>query len=96
MGMFVPGDILKAKVNELLGYTEIVKRIIKYILVLSKGCFYKHIDHLRVKFYILLSTGLKSRILNVSLGSKYIPSLVYLSPGMGLNLIQGRCFYHRY
>ena len=59
MGMCAAGDILQAKVDELLGDIKIVKTYIGDIIVLRKGCFTKHIDQLRIVFGRLRTEGLK-------------------------------------
>ena len=59
MGMCDSGDIFQSKVDELLGDIEGVKTHIPNILVLSKYCLGKHIEHMIMIFGILRAAGLK-------------------------------------
>ena len=59
MGLCASGDTFQYKVEKLLGDTEGVKRYIGYIIVLSKGKFSQHIDHIRVIFARLRTAGLQ-------------------------------------
>ena len=58
-GMCASGDILQAKVEELIGDIEGVKMYIDDILVLRKDCFTKHMEQLRIIFGRLRAAGLK-------------------------------------
>ena len=60
MGLCPSGDIFQTKVDEILSDIKGVKTYIKNILVLDRGSFYLHIDHLRVIFARLHAAGLKS------------------------------------
>ena len=50
MGMCTSGDIIQAKVDELLVYIEGIKIYINDIIFLSKDFFTKHIAQLRISF----------------------------------------------
>ena len=50
MGMCASGDILRDKVDKLLGYIEVVKIYTENILVSIKDILYKHIEQLVIKF----------------------------------------------
>ena len=50
--------IFQAKVDELLVDIDGIKTYINDILVLSKNCFTKHIEQLRMLFGILCAAGL--------------------------------------
>ena len=73
MCMCALGCIFQSKVDKLLGYIEGVKTYIGDIFVLRKGCFRKHIEHLRMIFGILRTAGLKVDSPNFSFGLKWIP-----------------------
>ena len=59
MGMCASGDILKAKVGELLGDINGVKTYIDDMLFLSKDCFINHIKQLIIIFGRLRAAGSK-------------------------------------
>ena len=62
MGMCALGDILKAKVDELLGDIEGVKTYIDDILILNKDSFENHIYQLIIIFGRLRAAGLKDNV----------------------------------
>ena len=64
MGVCASGDTLQAKVDELLDYIKGVKMYIGDIIVLSQGCFTKHIEQLRIIFGRLRAAGLKVKCYN--------------------------------
>ena len=59
MGTYMYGDILKAKVYDILGGIEGVKIYIYDIMGLRKYKITKHIEYLRVIFSRLCNDGLK-------------------------------------
>ena len=59
IGMFDLGDIFQSKVDKLFGDIEGFKSYIDYIIVLSKDCFTKRIEQLRIIFGIVRAAGLK-------------------------------------
>ena len=63
MGMCALGDILKAKVDNLIGNIKCVKTYIDDVLVLSKESFSKNIKEPMIIFGILCSEGLKHNAL---------------------------------
>ena len=77
MGMCALGDILKAKVDELLGNIEGIKTYIDNIFVLGKDCFRKQIEQIRMIFGILRSEGLKVNSPKCSFGFRDITYLGY-------------------
>ena len=62
MGMCVSGDIFQAKLDNLLGDTEVIKSYINDILIFRKYLFRNNIEHLRMIFGILRTAGLKLNI----------------------------------
>ena len=68
MGMCDLGDIIQAKVDNLLGDIEGVKTYIDDILVLGKDSFEKHIYQLRIILGRLRPAGLKVNAPSVLLG----------------------------
>ena len=60
IGLCGSGDIFQSKEDKLLGDIEGFKRYMDYILVLGKGSFSQHINHIRVIFARLRTTGLKA------------------------------------
>ena len=58
MGMCAPRYIFQAKVDNILGDIEFFKTYIDYILVLSKDCFIKHTEQLRMILCRLHASGL--------------------------------------
>ena len=69
------GYILQAKVDGLIGDTEVVKTYIDDILVLSKEKLSKQLEQLRIIFSRLRAAGLKYNAPKCSFGLKYIPYL---------------------
>ena len=59
MGICASEDIFQAKVDNLVGDIEGVKTYIDDIIVLSKYCLGKHIEHMIMIFGILRAAGLK-------------------------------------
>ena len=59
MGMCAPGDILQAKLDELIGDTKGVKSYIDDILVLCKESLSNHIEQLKIIFGRFHAAGLK-------------------------------------
>ena len=68
MVMCASGDIFQYKVDELLGDIKVIKTYIDDIIVLSKYCFRKHIEQLRIIFVRLRAAGLKLLILTAFVG----------------------------
>ena len=86
--MCASGDIIKAKVDKLLGDIEGVKHYIYDIIVLSKDCFKNHIDQLRIIFGILRATVLKVNYPMCSFGLKEITYLGYVITREGIKPYQ--------
>ena len=84
MSMCASGDILQAKVENLLGNMQGAKTCIEDILLLSKDCFTKHIEQLRIIFGSLRAAGLKFNAHRCSFGSKAIPYLGYIITREGI------------
>ena len=78
MGMWASGDILQAKIDELLGDIEGIKTYIDDILVLRKGCFTNHIEQPRIIFVRFCTSGLKVSVPKYSFGLKEITYLCYV------------------
>ena len=78
MGMCALGDIFQAKVYKLLGDIEGIKTYTDGLLVLSKDYFTKYIEHLRVIFGRLRTSGLKFNYNRFRSGLNQIPYLVYI------------------
>ena len=72
MGMCASGDILQAKVDELLGDIKGVNTYIDDILILSKDSFEDNIDKPRIIFCRLRYAGLKVNTPKYSFGLKDI------------------------
>ena len=93
MGMCASGDILQARVGDILGDIEGVKNYIDGILVLRKDFFTRLIEQLRIILSILRATGLQVNTSKCSFGLKDIPYLGYLITREGiksnLNKVQG-------
>ena len=75
MGMCASGDILQSKVDELIAYIKGVKTYSNDILVLIKGIFENHKDHLRIIFCRLHAAGLKFNAPKCRFGLNKIPYL---------------------
>ena len=84
MGMCALGDIFQAKVDDLLGDIEGVKTYINDILVLSKDCFTKHIEQMRIIFGRLRAASIKLNAPKCSFGLKEIPYLGYVITREGI------------
>ena len=78
MGMCDLGDILQAKVNNLIGDIEGVKTYIDNILFLRKERLSKHIEHLSIIFGVLRAAGLKFNTPRYSFRLNDIPYLGYV------------------
>ena len=84
MGMCAAGDIFQSKVDELLGDIKGVKTYIGDIIFLSKGCFTKQIDQLRIVFGRLRAEGLKVNAHKCIFGLKDVPYLGYVITREGI------------
>ena len=84
MGMCTSVDIFQSKAQELIGDVEGVTTYINDILVLSKDCFGKHIEHLIMIFGRLRAAGFKVNAHKWSFGSKEIPYLGYVITREGI------------
>ena len=73
MGIFISGDILQAKVDDILSDIYDTKTYINDILVLSKERFYKNIEQPRIIFGRLHVAGLKVNATKCIFGLKEIP-----------------------
>ena len=73
MGMWAPGYILQAKVDDLLENTVGVKTYINAILVLRKERFSKHMEQPNISFGKLRASGLKVNATECSFGVNNIP-----------------------
>ena len=78
MGICASGDILQAKVDELLGDINGVKMYIYDILVFIRDWFKNHIDQLRIIFGRFHAAGLKVNSPKCSFWLNYIPYLGYV------------------
>ena len=72
MGMCASWDILKDKVDKMIGDTDGVKKYIDDILVLRKKSFYTHIEQPGIIFGRLSAVGLKVNAHKWSFGLKEI------------------------
>ena len=84
MGICASGDILQAKVYEMLGDIEGVKKYIEGISVSIKESFSKHIEQLIIIFGRLRAPGLKVNAPKYILGLNSIPYLVYVIKRKGI------------
>ena len=78
MGMCILGDILQAKVDDLLSDIEGVKTYIDDILFLRNEILSKHIEKLRIFFGRLRTAGLNINAPKCILRLKDIPYLCYV------------------
>ena len=84
MGMCALGDILQAKLDELLGDIKNFKTYTNRVLVLSKKIFSKYIEHLRIIFFRLRATRLKVNATKYSFRLKEITYLGYVITWEGI------------
>ena len=84
MGMCALGDILQAKLDELLGDIKNFKTYTNRVLVLSKKIFSKYIEHLRIIFFRLRATRLKVNATKYSFWLKEITYLGYVITREGI------------
>ena len=84
MGMCTSGDILQAKIDELIGDIDGVKTYIDDIIVLIKDIFEKHIYQPIIIFGGLRTAGLKVNAPKYSFGLKEIPYLCYVITREGI------------
>ena len=84
IGMHASGYIFQYKVDGILGDIKGVKTYIDDILVLSKDCFKKHIEQLRIIFGRLRALGLKVNSTKFNFGLKDIPFLFYIITREGI------------
>ena len=84
MSMCDSGDILQAKVDEILGYIEGVMTYTNDILVLGKYIFENHIKQMRIIFGRLRAAGLKVNAPKCSFGLNDIPYIGYVITREGI------------
>ena len=84
IGICAYGDIFQAKVDEILGDIEGVKKYIDDIIVLGKDIFENPIEQLRIIFGTMRAAGLKVNAHKWSFGLKEIPYLGYVIKREGI------------
>ena len=84
MGMCDLGDIIQAKVDNLLGDIEGVKNYIDGIIILSRDCFRKHIDQMIMIFGRLCAESFNINAPKYSFGLKEINYLCYVITREGI------------
>ena len=78
--------MFQAKIDDLIGYIEVIKLYIDDILVLNKESLSNHIEKLRITFGRLRAAGLKVNASKQSFGLKYIPYLGYAIARGGIKI----------